>query len=159
MAAGSGSGATGLFGLGCIIGPGTKRGWSSASARELTKPGAASAKARQIITETRICLEYLGSILLNLIAIQFPAVREGSEQSEVVSDISLPPTNTTRWTAPRKAMIVRAVQNGLLSLENACERYSLSREEFISWEHAMERNGLTGLRAKRRQTSRETIRK
>ncbi|MEM9277623.1 MAG: DUF1153 domain-containing protein, partial [Pseudomonadota bacterium] len=38
-----------------------------------------------------------------------------------VSD--LPPASTRRWVIRRKAEVVAAVRGGLLSLEEACERY------------------------------------
>jgi hypothetical protein len=36
---------------------------------------------------------------------------------------------------------------GLLSLDEACQRYSLSVEEFLSWQRAFDRFGQRGLRA------------
>ena len=59
----------------------------------------------------------------------------------------LPPQGTTRWVARRKAQVVAAVRGGLLSLEQASERYELTAEEFMSWRNAVERFGLQGLRA------------
>jgi len=59
----------------------------------------------------------------------------------------LPKPDTTRWVTRRKAEVVAAVQGGLLSLEEACERYRLSLEEYLSWQHAIARHGLDGLRA------------
>jgi len=63
----------------------------------------------------------------------------------------LPPPNTTRWVIRRKAEVVAAVRGGLLSVEDACERYNLSQEEFDSWRAAIERHGLPGLRTTRLQ--------
>ncbi len=63
----------------------------------------------------------------------------------------LPPANTKRWVIRRKAQVVSAVENGTISLEQACERYSLSVEEFLSWQRAIEEHGLRGLRATRVQ--------
>ena len=40
----------------------------------------------------------------------------------------LPPPGTTRWVAGRKAMVVRGVESGLISLDEAMERWGLSRE-------------------------------
>lgn len=64
---------------------------------------------------------------------------------------ALPPPNTKRWVIRRKAQVVSAVENGSISLEQACERYSLSVEEFLSWQRAIEEHGLRGLRATRVQ--------
>ena len=41
----------------------------------------------------------------------------------------LPPPNTKRWVIRRKAEVVAAVRGGLLSLEEACSRYTLTVEE------------------------------
>lgn len=45
----------------------------------------------------------------------------------------LPPANTRRWVASRKAAVVRAVRFGLLSKDQAMDRYGLSEEELQSW--------------------------
>lgn len=63
----------------------------------------------------------------------------------------LPAPDTKRWVARRKAEVVAAVRGGLLSLEDACTRYTLSVEEFLSWQRAIDRNGLPGLRVTRIQ--------
>jgi len=63
----------------------------------------------------------------------------------------LPPPDTQRWSIRRKAEIVAAVRGGLLSLEQACSIYTLSAEEFSSWEHCIVRYGLAGLRTTRTQ--------
>ncbi|MFZ5608733.1 MAG: DUF1153 domain-containing protein [Pseudomonadota bacterium] len=63
----------------------------------------------------------------------------------------LPPPETRRWVIRRKAEVVAAVRGGLLSLEDACKRYNLSMEEYLSWQRAIERNGLPGLRVTRVQ--------
>ncbi len=38
----------------------------------------------------------------------------------------LPPTSTKRWVVRRKAEVVAAVRGGLISLEEACSRYTLT---------------------------------
>lgn len=58
----------------------------------------------------------------------------------------LPPSNTLRWVARRKAEVVAAVLGGLLSTEDACERYHLSLDEFKSWQRLFDMHGLRGLR-------------
>lgn len=63
----------------------------------------------------------------------------------------LPPPNTKRWVIRRKAEVVAGVRAGLLSLEEACERYKLSVEEFLSWQRLIERHGVRGLRTTRLQ--------
>lgn len=63
----------------------------------------------------------------------------------------LPPPDTKRWVIRRKAQVVLAVRGGLLTLEEACERYNLSVEEFLSWQRMIDRHGLPGLRVTRIQ--------
>ena len=62
---------------------------------------------------------------------------------------SLPPPETTRWVVRRKAEVVAAVSGGLLSVDEACERYSLTLEEFAGWQRAIDRAGMPGLRVTR----------
>jgi hypothetical protein len=64
---------------------------------------------------------------------------------------SLPPPGTTRWVVRRKAEVVAAVNGGLLTFEEVCERYDLTMEEFASWKRAVERSGMPGLRVTRIQ--------
>jgi len=59
----------------------------------------------------------------------------------------LPKPRSTRWVWRRKAEVVAAVQGGLISLDEACERYALSIEEYLSWEHALAHHGVPALRA------------
>jgi hypothetical protein len=63
----------------------------------------------------------------------------------------LPPTDTKRWVARRKAQVVAGVRSGLISLDEACRRYSLTVEEFLSWAHAGDEHGVQGLRVTRLQ--------
>jgi transposase-like protein len=63
----------------------------------------------------------------------------------------LPPPSTKRWVIRRKAKLVAAVRGGLLSLEEVCARYTLTVEEFRSWEYSIDQHGLGGLRTTRIQ--------
>lgn len=47
---------------------------------------------------------------------------------------NLPPSDTKRWVRRRKSYVVAAVKGGLLSLDDAYRRYSLTAEEFQGWE-------------------------
>ena len=71
---------------------------------------------------------------------------------------SPPPADTNRWVVRRKAAVVHAVRSGLISLDEACRRYALSVEEFHSWEQAIDKHGLRGLRVTRLQEYREPSR-
>src|ERR1700751_5684216 len=63
----------------------------------------------------------------------------------------LPAPGTKRWVIRRKAEVVAAVRGGLLSLEEACSRYTLTVEEFLSWQYSIDQHGLAGLRTTRIQ--------
>lgn len=68
---------------------------------------------------------------------------------------SLPPTNTKRWIAHRKAELVAAVHGGLLTVEEVCERYGIDLEEFVSWQRGVDRLGMRGLWVTRTQKHRD----
>jgi Protein of unknown function (DUF1153) len=59
--------------------------------------------------------------------------------------VGLPPGNTVRWSPQRKAAVVEAVRDGLISLDEACRRYRLSAEEFLQWRQALSIYGIGGL--------------
>ena len=59
----------------------------------------------------------------------------------ILSRADLPPPDTRRWVASRKAVVVRAVIYGLLPEGEALERYQLSAEEFAIWRAALEQHG------------------
>ena len=63
----------------------------------------------------------------------------------------LPPVSTKRWVIRRKAEVVAAVRGGLLSLDEACTRYTLTVDEFLSWQASIDQHGLAGLRTTRIQ--------
>lgn len=65
----------------------------------------------------------------------------------VMSRADLPPADTTRWVASRKSAVVRGVVYGLLTRDEALERYDLSEEEFRSWVEAVTEHGEDALKA------------
>src|SRR5437588_6314363 len=67
----------------------------------------------------------------------------------------LPAPGTKRWVIRRKAEVVAAVRGGLLSLEEACSRYTLTVDEFLSWQFSIDQHGLAGLRTTRIQQYRQ----
>lgn len=64
----------------------------------------------------------------------------------IMTRADLPPAETRRWVASRKARVVKAVAFGLLPLKEALERYALSEEEFALWRDAMEKHGEKALK-------------
>ena len=61
----------------------------------------------------------------------------------------LPPPGTTRWVVSRKAAVVAGVKAGLLSLDEALQRYGISLDEFMCWKRLLDDFGVKGLRVTR----------
>lgn len=74
----------------------------------------------------------------------------------VLTLADLPPPATTRWVASRKALIVAAVEYGLISRPQALDRYALSEEEFDHWCRAAKRFGTDALKVTTLQRYRQT---
>ncbi|SPF80812.1 CtrA inhibitor SciP [Pseudoprimorskyibacter insulae] len=64
----------------------------------------------------------------------------------IMTRADLPPPETRRWVASRKAAVVRAVAYGLISNHQAREVYALSAEELTEWVSAMSTNGVEALK-------------
>lgn len=64
----------------------------------------------------------------------------------ILTRADLPPADTHRWVASRKAVVVRAVVHGLISQDEALERYALSEEEFSLWQKAVQTHGEKALK-------------
>ena len=77
-----------------------------------------------------------------------------SSTQDPVTPPTLPPLDTVRWLPKRKAALVRALQAGLLTLDEACARYSLSTDELLGWQRELARDGHGGLRVSRIQAHR-----
>ena len=58
----------------------------------------------------------------------------------------LPPPTTQRWVKSRKLAVIKAIENGVLTDEQACQRYSLTAEELESWKIALNQHGPGALR-------------
>ena len=74
---------------------------------------------------------------------------------EVLTFADLPAPSQSRWTIRRKAEVVAAVKGGLLTVAEACDRYSLAVEEIVSWQRSVDRSGMQGLRVTRIQHYRD----
>ncbi len=79
----------------------------------------------------------------------------GMDDKDTSAHHLLPAPDTKRWVARRKAVIVNAVRNGALTLEEACRRNQLSAEEFHAWQKAIDAHGVAGLRVTRLQIYRD----
>jgi len=75
----------------------------------------------------------------------------GPSDSVALRIEDLPPPETKRWVIRRKAEVVAGVRSGLITLDEACRRYKLSIEEFLSWQRMIDNHGLRGLRVTRLQ--------
>ncbi|MBN7786251.1 DUF1153 domain-containing protein [Ponticoccus gilvus] len=73
----------------------------------------------------------------------------------VMTRADLPPSETRRWVASRKAAVVKAVRYGLLSPDQAQDRYSLSEEELLEWVRAATEHGEDALKVTRVQKYRQ----
>ena len=63
----------------------------------------------------------------------------------------LPPSDTVRWVPSRKAAVLNAINDGRISVDEACRRWRLSIEEIQLWQRAMDKVGQPGLRVTRVQ--------
>lgn len=74
----------------------------------------------------------------------------------VMTRSDLPPVNTRRWVASRKAAVVKGVAAGLITNEDACELYGLSLEELDAWSNAVKKHGLAALKATKLMSYRQS---
>jgi hypothetical protein len=77
----------------------------------------------------------------------------GDDPLDLVPDLPRP---TQRWTVRRKATVIQAVRGGWVPIEEVCELYNISVDEFLAWERDVDRYGIPGLRATRFQIYRDT---
>lgn len=70
-------------------------------------------------------------------------------------DPDLPQSNLSRWTPRRKAAVVIAIHQRIISVWDACERYDLSAAELAEWERDLDRHGIAGLRVTKIQIYRK----
>ena len=61
----------------------------------------------------------------------------------------LPPRDTRRWVASRKAQVARAVETGILPEDSALRIYGLTCEELDLWRQALRTNGVQALKVTR----------
>jgi Protein of unknown function (DUF1153) len=73
----------------------------------------------------------------------------------ILSRADLPPADTARWVASRKAIVVKAVVYGLIPEKEALERYAISAEEFALWRSAVTEHGEKALKVTKIQKYRQ----
>ena len=75
-------------------------------------------------------------------------VESGTDTGGIATTLAeFPVTIRQRWVMRRKAELLCAIHAGKITVEAACERFALSREELASWSVAYNRQGMNGLRA------------
>ena len=65
------------------------------------------------------------------------------------------PKPTQRWVR-RKAAVIESVRGGWVPIDEICELYNVSVDEFLAWERDIDRYGIHGLRTTRYQIYRDT---
>lgn len=65
----------------------------------------------------------------------------------VMTRADLPPAETRRWVASRKAAVVRGVIYGLITQSEALALYRISEDEFLEWVRAVKDHGEVALKA------------
>ncbi len=79
------------------------------------------------------------------------------DDGTVMTRADLPDPKTRRWVASRKAAVVKAVDAGLITRDDAVEIYALSEEELDAWFVAVEKHGESALKATAIQKYRQPI--
>jgi len=65
----------------------------------------------------------------------------------VMTRADLPRADTHRWVASRKAAVVKAVESGLITRDDAFEIWALSKAELEEWLSAVQVHGEAALKA------------
>lgn len=76
---------------------------------------------------------------------------EARTEAIEIAERELPPADTKRWVARRKAAVLAAIEAGVLTRAQACARYHISDTELRLWERAVHFAGVPGLRVTRVQ--------
>ena len=74
---------------------------------------------------------------------------------EILTVDTLPPADTARWVPRRKIQVVYAVRGGVISRQEARDRYGISDEELFSWESLLGDHGLRALHVTKTQRYRQ----
>jgi len=62
--------------------------------------------------------------------------------AEAIKQAGLPASHRVHWSKSRKADVVQAVEDDVISFHEARKRYLLSRSEFEQWKRETRRNHL-----------------
>jgi hypothetical protein len=85
-----------------------------------------------------------------------PKTRTADPSRSPAVGAGAPPPRPERWLPQRKAEVVAAVDGGVLSLDDALERYALTIEEYLGWQRSLRDGGIAGLRVYAERPARRT---
>jgi len=88
---------------------------------------------------------------VSLSNLEFFIEKSGSRRGTVPEDILSLPVGAIRWTPRLKLIVAFAIRAGILSGENARERFMLSAEELALWDQALDQTGTEMLRVTHRR--------
>ncbi len=92
---------------------------------------------------------------MNVIRFTPPAAR----REPAFSAADLPPSDRgARWVVSRKKQILRALNEGFITLADVCRRYNLTGEEIEEWRRHFRQHGAAGLRVTKLQAYRRAER-
>ena len=74
----------------------------------------------------------------------------------IMTRADLPPKDTRRWVASRKASVIKAVMAGLITRDEALGLFGLSEDEFSEWENAISEHGEAALKTTALQKYRQS---
>jgi hypothetical protein len=80
---------------------------------------------------------------------------DGTDWADLFDRMPQLPSFPQRWTVRRKSAVIEAVRGGWVPIEEICQLYSLSIDEFLAWERDIDRHGVHGLRTTRYQVYRD----
>ncbi len=64
----------------------------------------------------------------------------------IITRADLPPGDTCRWVASRKAAVVNGITAGLITQTDALSMWGLSKEELQEWLSAVQTHGVVALK-------------
>jgi hypothetical protein len=76
--------------------------------------------------------------------------------SDFLQEVPDLPSPRQRWTGRRRATVIDAVRGGWVPIEEACQLYNISVDEFLAWERDIDHTGVPGVRTIRYQIYRDT---
>lgn len=73
-----------------------------------------------------------------------PIIRD--MRGNVITPNDLPSPETIRWTPNKKFIVVQAIKGGLITKEEALDRWGMLENELRIWEEGFKSHGVNGLK-------------